>query len=264
MKKTSKQMAPVAGDNLPTRTPIASPAPESATKKSSWIAQLLLIVTPCLIGANYLYSYGYIAALGLDPDLFARSPDQHIAKSLITVPTLFAELMPSFGTWAVGALATLAGFILLVLLFYGLNKIPAPRKLLHHVEKFKPLLDSAPGRSISLGVAFTYLAINLPIMAAMAFLFLIAPIYFVGERVAIRNIDDFVSHGACAPKTQNRRTRHSACVTVSPGKDLAPIEGLLLVSTEKAIAVYDPKDSVVKVIYPKDGPVAASTFLPAK
>lgn len=111
-------------------------------------------------------------------------------------------------------------------------------------------------------VLIGYLVFNLPIVILLCFLVVAAPIYFAGQKDAIEKIDAFVASGGCTPTAPNPKRRTATCVKVNLGKDEKSIDGLLLIASDKAIAIYDPLTTGIRLIYPKDGAILSSTFRP--
>jgi hypothetical protein len=258
MKTKGKHTAPSVSSHSPAPSPVANVTPtdvegsrvSDASKPLVWLTALFGVLAPILYTIDYLFSSGYSNALGLEPDLYARSPDQHIAKSISTLARIIVDFFPNLSHWVISIIVLFLGFTVLVWINHVLSKrLRTPKWLANWKDKVSGTMGQKSWRAILVGFLTSYLLIYLPIAMAFAMLLIFAPISDVGARSALSMIDDFNTSGKCSGASSNRRAR---CVLIAVGKE-RPFEALLLLASDKAVSVYDPNERAVRSLQLKDG-----------
>jgi hypothetical protein len=224
-----------------------------SNKVISLLAAILGVLAPALYFAGYLYADGYIAALSLQSDLYARSPDQYITKSFFGIFEGINKLAPHFATWVKMVIGLVIIFIALMGFAYYLSKARWLQMwILSRTEKWGPATKSKLLRVILQSVFFGFLAVYLPLLVAVLLLVYALPFHSLGVEAAYSKIDKFVANGSCTPSKIEPSARNPTCLKFTSKELPEPIDGFILLSSDKAITVYDAKTNTHKTFFPKE------------
>ena len=256
-KRVNRRPKPAAGKaSAPAVSPKVTPAVSElvvgAAEKAkapnpveSW-SPLQLVTTlglppSYLYLSGYLYVQGYASAIGLDADLFPRSADAYIAKAFDPFILIVTRALPDINIYVIAVLALAA---LLGLFAFAVSWMSKLIRRLPRLEQFSVgMLQTLakPERKAALIISLSGLLLAaIPYVLLLILAFLVLPTHTIGARAATEEIDRFIGSGGCTATPRNGR-HSSPCVTLNTdngNKQLA--SGLLLMSSEKAVAIFDP------------------------
>lgn len=258
MRKLNSKQLPAAFPKREQKAPRSTL--EVLTPLLAFITTIFGIVSPLLIVLNYQFTEGYVSALGLDADLYSRSPDQHLVKSFGAIINVLNVYFPSYSSWIAWLLGILFIIVLTIWIHYFFNpRIPTPKFLDRHISRLweNKRLERAWLRSV-LALLVTYVLIVAPLSIAVLLVSLWLPVSNAGASTAYGAISKFNAEGQC--EKQMKETKVRPCVCVVPKKEGRPFEGLLLIASEKSVAIYDPALNMVRSLHPKDGVEIRTTF----
>jgi hypothetical protein len=253
-QQSSATHSPVAMYVAPSTTSKPTQKPRSDVGISlAWVTAFFGILAPALYLTGYLYADGYISALGLQTDLYTRSPDQYVARSLYVILEALGKLMPEIGTWITAVVACVAIFILLCAVVQLITQATWLRKqVLTRSDKWKSAFASKLVR-VSLQSTFLgFLAIYIPILFTVLLAIYTLPIRSLGAEAAYARIDNFYINGGCTPKNVVTGSRNPVCLTFSSKDFSQSIEGIILLSSDKAITILEANTNRIKTFFPKD------------
>jgi hypothetical protein len=267
MPKPKQPLTPLA---LPVPTsppPVAKASPPSKTSLLrefgflKFLVTLFAVAAPILYAMGYLTSGGYVLEIGLEPELYQRSADMYVAYGLTALSSLFVKKL-DIKVW-VAIVVGLTLFIVVVLcaLYYLFRTFLFPStRFARFANKVNQATDTplmeVIGQAALLGLALVA-APALPILILTLILF---PFHEHGREMARANLKEAMTSDACS--TGVTRTENAMrCVSLSSGKESDPVtKGFILLSSEKAIAIYDPARKQVRSFHPKDGMVIAVDY----
>jgi hypothetical protein len=234
----------------------SKPSQKPSAHGGQWFALITAffgILAPALYLVGYLYTDGYISALGLQTDLYARSPDQYITRSLFVILETMGKLIPEIGTLIMAVIACVGAFILLCATVQLIMQSTWLRTQYRtRSEKWKSAFTSKLVR-VSLQSSFLgFLAIYIPMLFTVLLAIFTLPIHSLGAKAAHARIDDFLADGGCAAKKVEDNSRTPVCLTFSSNGFSQSIEGIILLSSDKAITVFDAHNNRIKTLFLKD------------
>jgi hypothetical protein len=230
----------------------------SGTMLLPWLVFILGVVTTALYIIGALYANGYINELGLQSHLYARPPDQYIFLSTQVFSIFSVSLFDAIREWASNVVLVVSVFILAVAIAIVCRRWTRLRLKLKALFAFlKKLFEKLMGTPLfrvafySTGIGF--IVFYVPLAVAFLFALSLAPFESAGASAARDRIDNFLANGGCESNKEEKNSRRPICATFT-SKDIAQrIKGFILLSSDKAITIYDVDTNRIKTFFPKDG-----------
>jgi hypothetical protein len=233
---------------LVTKSPSSSPTKPTPEKKHyPHFVVLLAILSAYLYLVGYLYQSGFLYAVGLDTDLYSRSVDGYITKAFFPIMSAVEIALPHFSRIYALILAVIGLSLVMFLIVYVLIKlIDRSARLSKRLTVMANSTDSPIGQAIGFLILAGLTTAAVPTVLMLVLALLILPAHKSGNAAAHQEIAAFVSAGGCTAKPVEKHTT-LPCVELKAengGKTLA--QGLLLASSDKAVAIYDPVAGVTR------------------
>lgn len=233
----------------PTTTQTASSPtkPVSEKKPFTHFAILLAVLSAYLYLVGYLYQSGYLEAVGIDPDLYSRSVDGYVTKAFFPIMLVVTKVLPHFSKiyeliFAVVALSLACFFII----FIVLKRVDKSPRLSTRLTKFANGIESPFGKGIAFFLVAWLTIAAIPTVFLLVLALFVLPAHNLGNRAAHEDIAAFIANGKCTDKPVEKHTTLPCVELKTDNGSKALAQGLLLVSSDKAVAIYDPVTAIAR------------------
>lgn len=233
----------------------ASLSDDGKRASMSWattILSLLSLLAPVAYLVGYYFEEGYLRAYGIGHGMFVFSTQEYIAESFIALGVLLGVLAPNleYSSYIKWTYICVGIIVYVVVAFFLIKQLETAKDKYPFLNKVARL----NGTKTTLSFFFSWLVLLLvPAFLVYSILALLAPAIVadrLGNREGRKEIESFRGCTDALPQSKLSQSEPAKCVYVlEKGKEIA--QGILIVATEKYVAVFDGKQSMIISIKPE-------------